>query len=153
MSGIDDDTSGRAKNHARVTTSEPVAGWRRPSHGRGLLKPFAPGNKLGGRRGTRYCETVALAREHSLEAVHTLVERLRDPDGRIAVVAANSVLERAWGRVREAKPEEQPKAQIDLSALTRDELQLLVRLAVSGRIKAVDSASTEEVPTIEVKPE
>jgi hypothetical protein len=64
-----------------------------------------------------------------------LIERLHDPNGRIAVVAANSILERAFGKVRAARPEDQPKAQIDLSGLSSAELALLVRLVESGRLR------------------
>jgi hypothetical protein len=75
--------------------------WRKPSHGHGMLKPWPKGvSGYQAGKPTRYTETQQLARQHSLEAVQTLVERLRDPDGRI------SLLERAWGKVREAKPEE-----------------------------------------------
>jgi hypothetical protein len=51
-----------------------------------------------GRRAT------AIARKSSPDAMRTLIRLLSDPDGRIAAFAANSVLERAWGRVREASP-------------------------------------------------
>ena len=121
------DTKEQAAGHA-------PEGWIKPKHGKGMLKPWPKGNKLGGQRPGRYQETQQLARSHSLEAVQTLVERLRDPDGRIAVVAANSILERAWGKVREAKPEEHKVASIDLSKLNGAELDLLLRLADSGRL-------------------
>jgi hypothetical protein len=85
---------------------------------------------------SRYNETQQLARSHSIAAVQTLAERLHDPDGRIAVVAANSLLERAWGKVKEAKPEDNVVAQIDLSGLTAEELSIMVRLVQSGRLKA-----------------
>jgi hypothetical protein len=103
---------------------------------------------------SRYTETQQFARQHSMEAVKTLVERLQDPDGRIAVVAANSLLERAWGKVREMKPEEREQVSIDLSALSAAELKILMDLAVSGRLRSVPSdASGDAAPTIDVKPE
>jgi hypothetical protein len=77
-----------------------------------------------------------LARQHSAEAMMTLVERMKDVDGRIAVVAANSILERAWGKAREMKPEEQEKAQIDLSTLSAAELKILLDLVQSGRLRS-----------------
>jgi hypothetical protein len=111
-----------------------------------MLKNWQPGQS-GFKDGkpTRYTETVALARSHSVEAVQTLAARLRDPDGRIAVVAANSLLERAWGKVREAKPEENAQATIDLSGLTAEELAIMVKLVQSGRLKASDDPSTPTV--------
>jgi hypothetical protein len=125
------DTENRGADRARVPE-----GWIKPKHGHGLLKPWAPGNS--GRPGgviTRYSETLQIARANSAEAMQTLVERLKDPDGRIAVVAANSILERAWGKVREQKPEEQKQHRIDLSKLTGPELALLLQLAQSGRLQ------------------
>jgi hypothetical protein len=129
-------------------------GWIKPKHGHGIIRPWQPGNKLGGQRPGRYLETQQLARDHSLEAVRTLVERLRDPDGRIAVVAANSILERAWGKVREQKPEEPQKMQIDLTTLTAAELAILFKLAESGRLRSVPSEGEDQAPpVIESKPD
>jgi hypothetical protein len=120
-----------------------------------MLRPFpkgAPG-RIG--KPSRYIETQMYARQHSLEAMQTLVERLRDPDGRVAVVAANSLLERAWGKVREVHPEEAQNAHIDLTALSSQELALLVRLVESGRLRAASEEPVpgSEPPTIDAKPE
>jgi hypothetical protein len=123
--------------------------FRKPSHGRGLLKPFEVGNKLGGRRGTVYTETQRLAREHSVDAVMTLIERLSDRDGKVAIAAAVAILERAWGKVREAQPEnEEPPAQIDLSVLTDSELQLLVKLVESDRWRPAPTNGSFDTPRI-----
>jgi hypothetical protein len=120
-----------------------------------MLKPWRKGET--GRVSnvaSRYTETQQYARQHSMEAVKTLVERLQDPDGRIAVVAANSLLERAWGKVRELKPEEREQVRIDLSALSTAELKILTDLAVSGRLRSVPSeTSGDAAPTIEGEPE
>jgi hypothetical protein len=130
-------------------------GWIKPKHGKGMLRPFQPGNS--GRpvnTSTRYSETLALARENSPAAMRTLISRLQDPDGRIAVVAANSLLERAWGKVREMKPEERQQMSIDLSALSAAELKILMDLAVSGRLRSVPSSEPDgTAPTIEGKSE
>ncbi|HEX3401070.1 MAG TPA: hypothetical protein VHT74_12165 [Acetobacteraceae bacterium] len=69
--------------------------------------------------------------------MRTLIDRLRDSDGRIAVVAANSILERAYGKVKEMRPEDGRKADIDLSALSNAELALLMELVASGRLRAL----------------
>lgn len=155
MSAPPHDTTRPARDRARVPPVEPGQdGWVRPKHGHGLLRPWQPGNKLGGSKGTRYFETVRYARENSMAALRALVERLTDPDGRIVVVAANSILERAWGRAREQKPEEHQQATIDLTTLTAAELQILVNLAQSGRLRAVPSDDAGEVPpAIDAKPE
>ena len=151
MSSSSHDPTSTVKGSARVPE-----GFRRPSHGRGLLKqPWAKGQSgFQDGKSSRYVETQQYARQHSLEAMRTLVERLRDPDGRIAVVAANSLLERAWGKVREAKPEEQQQMQLDLSSLDAAELALLVRLVNSDRFKAIPAdVPAADVPVIEAKAE
>jgi hypothetical protein len=139
-------TEQRGADRGRVQTVPP--GYRIPKHGGGMLKPFLAGN--AGRPpniSTRYSETLALARAHSPDAMQTLIQRLKDPDGRIAVVAANSILERAFGRVREAKPEDQAVEQhVDLTQLTAAELAILVKLADSGRL---GTAPIEAPPQIE----
>jgi hypothetical protein len=78
--------------------------------------------------------------------MRTLIDCLDSPDPRTAVVAANSILERAWGKPREAKPEEVEQAHIDLTALTNAELALLVKLVESGRLRPVpDAEPTSEI--------
>jgi hypothetical protein len=125
-----------------------------PSHGHGRLKPWRKGET--GRVSnvaSRFVETQQLARQHSMEAIRTLVERMKDPDGRVAVVAANSILERAWGKVREQKPEEQQQVHIDLTTLSAVELAILVKLAESGRLRSVPSDGSDDVaPVIEAAP-
>ena len=95
-----------------------------------------------------------LARQHSLDAVRTLIERLSDPDGRIAVVAANAILERAWGKTKEMRPEEGQQAQIDLSSLSGAELALLMRLVDSGRLRSAEPTDQvgEPSPVIDAEP-
>jgi hypothetical protein len=85
-------------------------------------------------------QTLQLARKHSPDAMRTLVRALDHEDTRIAVTAANLLLERAWGKPRDAPPETQEQAQIDLSQLSREELDVLLKLALSGRLttKPVD---------------
>ncbi len=121
-----------------------------------MLKPWRKGET--GRVSnvaSRYVETQQYARENSMKALRTLVERLDDADGRIAVVAANSILERAWGKTREQRPEEQQPPHIDLSALTAAELRVLVDLAMSGRLRTAPVDGTQDQnmpPVIDVKP-
>jgi hypothetical protein len=139
-----------AEPRAREQLVEGKDGFRKPSHGHGLLRNWQPGNQYGGKRSSRYYETVQYAREHSMEALRALVERLYDPDGRIVVVAANSILERAFGRPKEQKPEEQEQVQLDLSSLTREELGVLFRLAQSGRLRSVPTGAASEGPQPEI---
>jgi hypothetical protein len=128
-------------------------GYRKPSHGKGLLKPWPKG--VSGRPpdlpSNRYAETLALARQHSADAMRTLIARLGDADGRVAVTAANLILERAFGRVREQRTEEPQPMQLDLSSLSGDELQILIRLVTGDRLRAIPvDAPESEVPGIEV---
>jgi hypothetical protein len=150
MSDSGPDATQRAPDHA----PEIPPGYRRPSHGKGLLRNFPPGN--AGRppnTSTRYSETIALARASSPEAIRVLIERMKDSDGRVAVVAANSLLERAWGKVREQKPEEQQQVHIDLTTLTTAELAILFKLTESGRLRSVPSDGQDEAaPVIEAEP-
>jgi len=129
-------------------------GWR-PGRNGGLLRPpFEPGSSpmTGYRKPLNYVETLHLARKSSPDAMRTLIKCLNDPDSRTAVVAANSILERAWGKVREQKPEEHKQASIDLSKLTGAELALLVKLADSGRLVAAEEEPTEPL-TIDAEAE
>ena len=60
-------------------------------------------------------------------------------------MAANSILERAYGKVREQKPEEQQHAAIDLSALSNAELGLLMKLVESGRLRSAPEPTPTEI--------
>ena len=111
-----------------------------------MIRPFQPGN--AGRppnTSTKYSETLALARANSPAAMRVLIERLNDPDGRIAVMSASLILERAWGKVKEAKEEPQSEAHIDLSQLTTAELAILIKLADSGRLGGTETRSPPQI--------
>ena len=150
MRRIVPDTTNRAADRARVVPE----GWRVPGHGRGLLKPFKAGN--GGRppnTSSRFSETLALARANSPAAMQCLISHLTDADGRIAVMAASLILERAFGKPKEQVPQEE-RAQIDLTKLTNEELQILVGLVDSGRLTSVPAPGPgEEAPVIEATSE
>jgi hypothetical protein len=117
----------------------------------GTLMPFqrGEGQRVGYQKPAEYSATLSLARKSSVEAMNCLIRHLHHEDARIAVVAANSILERAWGKPREQKPEEQYQASIDLSALTDGELALLLKLVESGRLRAAPDA----VPGTEIEGE
>jgi hypothetical protein len=51
------------------------------------------------------------------------------------------------------KPEEHQQAHIDLSALTKAELDILLRLAQSGRLTNVPAESEDDAPIIQAKAE
>ena len=132
-------------------------GWRRAPNGGLLRPPFEKGKSpmTGYRKPSTYIETLHLARKSSPAAMRTLISRLNDPDGRIAVMAASLILERAFGRPKEQVPQEE-RAQIDLTKLTNSELQILVGLAESGRLTsgpAQDAPGEAEAPVIDAKVE
>ena len=98
-----------------------------PRHGHGRLRPWRPGQSgnPGGIAG-RYSEVMRLAREASPEAVKTLVAIMSDPgeDARARIVAAQTILDRAWGKPKEAQPE----APIDLRGMSVPQLELLLQI-------------------------
>jgi hypothetical protein len=98
-------------------------------------------------------ESLQLARRASPAAVRTLIKHLDHEDGRIAVVAAERLLERAWGRPREAPAEAQEEVRIDLSALSREELAILTKLALSGRLTSKPVESEHTTSVLEAKAE
>jgi hypothetical protein len=67
-----------------------------PAQQRGL-RPWQPGQS--GNPGGRPKGLASLCREHTPEAVDTLVRALRSDDERVAVTAASVLLDRGWGKV------------------------------------------------------
>lgn len=113
-----------------------------------LRAPWKPGEH-GNKSGTigEYQRTVGLARQTSMRAMETIISRLDSDDDRVALVAAQAVLERAWGKPREPSPDELEKtgARLDFSRLTRDELMLLLKITQSGAIRPADEVSSETI--------
>jgi hypothetical protein len=126
------DTEEDERSHARERD-----GWL-PGKNGGWLRPIAKGDRIqaGYRKPHALTQTLQAARKASPAAIATLVRHLDHPDGRVAVTAANLLLERAWGRPREQPAEERETAQaLDLSGLTDAELAVLLRLVQSGRLR------------------
>jgi hypothetical protein len=133
-------------------------GFRRAPSG-GLLRAPWPRGQSGNPSGYgtvgEYHRTVSLARQHSAEAMSKLIELIDHDDPRIAMLASQAVLERAWGRVKEADPNaSQPRSVIDLSRLAPHELEILMRLAKTGAIRPatddpVGTVRDAEVETIQ----
>jgi hypothetical protein len=67
-----------------------------------------------------------LARQAAPYAVCRLIELMDSEDGRVAVVAANSVLDRALGKPK-AVEEEKNDMEARLAAMTREERLTLMR--------------------------
>ena len=103
-----------------------------PAHGNGVLRPFQrgqSGNPSG--KGGLYQEALRICREASPAAARKMVELMDSDDERVALMAAEKLLERAWG-----KPREMPDAMLDPALAERREkmraevIRMLQALAV-----------------------
>jgi len=110
-------------------------------------RPGQGGNPSG--QSGLYGEAIALARQAAPEAVQRLIELMRSDDERCAAVACNSILDRAFGRVKQA--EDPPSEREQLEAMTpeerRRELVELTRKAVAalgGRLIEGEAAEAED---------
>lgn len=66
------------------------------------FKPGQSGNPGG--RTASFAECQRVAREASPKAISRLIELMHSDDERVALMAADKVLERAWGRPKEQEP-------------------------------------------------
>ena len=102
-----------------------------PAHGKGRLKPFQPGqsgNPSG--KGGLYQEALKICRAASPAAARRLVELLDSPDDRVALLAAEKVLDRAWGKVKETPPS-------DAVSVEDAERRAAVRAALIGSLDSL----------------
>ena len=128
-----------------------------PSHGAGQIAPWAPGqsgNPSGRPAGLR--DVQRLAREKSMTALQALIGLVEDvddkglpnQDGRIVVVAAQTILTWGYGKPPDYDPrEDQPEATIDVSVLSRAERQQLLEWLERGLIR--EAAPAEATPKVE----
>lgn len=72
-----------------------------------LAHRFQPGQSgnASGNRGTAYGDVVRTARKYAPEAIDRLVELMRSDDERVAFVAAQAILDRAYGKARDQIPD------------------------------------------------
>jgi hypothetical protein len=113
-----------------------------------LKPPFkkGEGQRTGYRKPASYVETLHLARKSSPAAMRRLIRALDDPDSRVAVMSASLILERGWGKPREARPaDEQREEHVDLTSLTAAELAVLTKLADSGRLGGTETRSPPQI--------
>ena len=98
-----------------------------PSHGRGMLRPWRPGERGNptGKLG-EYHAVRRLCADHSLDAAKRLIALTTDTDTRVAFMAIKEVLERGIGKARDHADEQ--GGHIDLSALSPDERQAMVEM-------------------------
>ena len=110
-----------------------------PAHGRGRLKPFVKGvsGNPSGSKGPQYHEVQRILRAAAPDAARRLIELMGSDDERIALMAADRVLERAWGRMGEAGAQPDPPPP--------DPAREAARLAARARlIAALDKMAVPE---------
>ena len=100
-----------------------------PRHGGGRLRPWKPGQSgnPGGLSG-RYGAVVHLAREVSPEIMRQLIEIATDSgeETRARIVAMTAILDRAFGKVKEARPGDGvPTITIDSETVSDAQLERL----------------------------
>ncbi|MDE2096358.1 MAG: hypothetical protein KGL39_03865 [Patescibacteria group bacterium] len=103
-----------------------------------VWKPGQSGNP-GGKGGT-YKVALSLARKAGPDAVKALIGLLNHPDGRVVAVAANSILDRAYGKPKE-KPDTEQDDSADLSSLPVVILSQIAQLA--SALETHNAASQE----------
>ena len=79
---------------------------------KGILQPFQPGNRewvksLDTRLIRKPAELRELMRQGAGKAARALYEMLDSEDERVRIVAAKEILDRGWGKVQAADPEQQ----------------------------------------------
>ena len=111
---------------------------RNKSRYRGLV-PF-PKGKSGnpGGRTKQFTQCQRLCREASPDAARRLIELIQSEDERVALMVADKVFERAWGKAKDYDPDkEAPKRAppFDPSLYTTDELRRMqeVMLMIAQR--------------------
>ena len=149
-----DDTRSPCKSTGGSRAQNLPPGAYVPRHGNGYLRPWKPGQSgSNGARGDAYLACQRLAREASPEAMRKLIMLMDDPDKRVATVAIQGVLDRAWGKPQEYDPRSVPDdvARLDVGQLSREELETLLAITRRGAVRQAapdDDASMTTVPTV-----
>jgi hypothetical protein len=107
-------------------------------------RPGQSGNPRGVLAAPKYVDCLRICREASPQAAETLVALLEDDDSRVRLLAADKILERAWGKPREMNddttdPEEEAKRAEFVS-------KICGMMEENARLKA--SINTEPRPSI-----
>ena len=95
--------------------------------------------------GRQYHQMVKLCKENSENAAKKLIELMSCEDPRVAYMAAESVLNRAFGKVREAPPptDDNPEQQEGRNQLIADVHKLLETRALQGAALAGPKVATQ----------
>lgn len=103
-----------------------------PSLAAHCFKPGQSGNPSGN-KGAQYAQVVALARDASFAATQRLIELMRSDDERVAMVACNAILDRAWGKPKETPPTTPPGRVLNLSALSDQQIDNFRQILIAMR--------------------
>jgi hypothetical protein len=106
----------------RTKVRSPTAPPKRPlppALAQNLWKPGQSGNPSG--QSGEYGEVVRLARALSVRAIERLGELIESADERVAVVAANAVLDRALGKPRPVQDEKAGSVEERIAQMTPEE--------------------------------
>ena len=76
-------------------------------------QPGQSGNPRGVLAAPKYLDCLRICREASAKAAETMVALLEDDDSRVRLMAADKILERAWGKPREMKDEPPPDPEAE----------------------------------------
>jgi hypothetical protein len=137
---------------------------RIPAHGVGkLVAPFPPG--VSGNPGERPAglrEVQKLAREKGLTSLRALIGIVEDvdadgipnQDGRVVVVAAQTILTWGHGKPPDYDPrEDRPPTEINLAVATTEEKRMLLDLLRRGLVtEATPAAAPEQIEGMTVEP-
>ena len=85
-----------------------------------------------------YGETMMLARQAAPDAMRRLIELMRSEDERVASVACNAVLERAWGKPKLYDPAAEPKPKRDRLDTSRYSIEELEQIQAALELMAED---------------
>ena len=106
------------------------------------FQPGQSGNPGG--RTASFVECQRLAREASPDAMRRLIELMVSPDERVALMAADKVLERAWGKPKEQHPDAGGRRFSEMPANERRrEVERLIALG-----KEIIARETERVASL-----
>jgi hypothetical protein len=112
------------------------------------LTQWKPGQVVNpGGRTDDYIKCQRICREASPDAARKLVELINDPDPRIALMAADKIVDRAWGRPRDYDPKrdaEHPRPTFDPRAYSTAEL---LQLEVALKLLMENRTVVEDAPT------
>lgn len=131
--------------------------------GGGVLSPFAPGvSGNPGGRSNGLKPVRALCREKSMAAAQSLIRIVEDvdeygrnrEDGRIVVVAAQTILQWAYGKPPDYDPakEDRPSMSIDTSSLTAEERRAMLAILRKGIVRETEHEPMPPAP-VTIEPE